>query len=52
MILENTTLVNIEGGIRISGTLLNSLAKLLTTIFDLGRSVGTSINMAKTGRKC
>lgn len=52
MKLENNELLKIEGGINISGTLLNSIAKLISTIFDIGRAIGSAISMTKSGRKC
>lgn len=51
MILNDIELVNINGG-AISGTLLNAIAKLITTVFDIGRAIGSAISMSKTGSKC
>lgn len=45
-------MLTIYGGATISGTLLNAIAKLITTIFDVGRAIGSAINMSRTGRKC
>lgn len=52
MKLENTEMLKIVGGINISGTLLNSIAKLLSTLFDVGRAIGSAIRMSKSGRRC
>lgn len=52
MILNNNKLLTIEGGASISGTLLNSIAKLINTIFDVGRAIGTAISMSTSGKKC
>ncbi|MDD2409173.1 MAG: hypothetical protein PHD03_00410 [Bacilli bacterium] len=52
MKLENTEMLKIVGGINISGTLLNSIAKLLSTLFDIGRAIGSAISMSKSGRRC
>lgn len=52
MSLTNKEMYVIDGGVNISGTLLNAIAKLINTIFDVGRSIGTAINMSRNGRKC
>ena len=35
-----------------STTLLNSLARILTVVFNIGKSVGTSIRMIRQKQKC
>lgn len=45
-------MLKIVGGINISGTLLNSIAKLISTIFDVGRAIGSAISMSKSKRRC
>lgn len=50
--LNNEELYNINGGVTISGTLINSIAKLITTILDLGRAIGSAIRMVGSGSKC
>lgn len=52
MKLKNYEMLKIEGGLNISGTLLNSIAKLITTIFDIGKAIGSAISMTKSGKKC
>lgn len=52
MKLENNDLINIYGGSTISGTLLNSVSRILETIMDVGRSLGTSIRMIYSGKRC
>jgi hypothetical protein len=52
MKLENNELINIYGGSTISGTLLNSVSRILETIMDVGRSLGTSIRMIYSGKRC
>ncbi len=42
MKLQELELYEIKGG-GISTTLLNSIARLITTVLDLGRTVGSSI---------
>lgn len=42
----------IEGGINISGTLINSLMKGINTLLDLGRSLGSAIRRVQGNRVC
>ena len=44
-------LKKIKGG-AISGNFLNYLSKIITTIFDIGRSVGSAINYFRKGKTC
>lgn len=53
MIIKEEELTNITGGATsISGTLINAICKLVNTLLDLGRTVGSAIRTAQTGRKC
>ena len=52
MILEKESLIKIEGGGLLSGTVLNALIKGVGTILDLGRSLGTALRRLKTGNVC
>ncbi|NLL01833.1 MAG: hypothetical protein GX265_02295 [Mollicutes bacterium] len=52
MILNKDELFHIYGGSTISGTLLNAIAKLISTLFDIGKAIGTAINMTKNQTKC
>ena len=47
---ERELLTVIGGGI--TATFLNSIARLIDTILDLGRNVGNAIQMVVSGRKC
>ena len=49
--MSELELKNIQGG-AISGNLLNYLSKLITTILDIGRTIGSAINYMKNGRTC
>lgn len=51
MILKNDELIKVSGG-AISGTMLNALSRGLSTLLDLGRSLGTAIRMIITGKRC
>ncbi len=50
--LNKEELLMIDGGLSISGTLLNSFNSLLKTILDIGRSVGTAIIRVTKGKMC
>ncbi len=52
MKLENNKLIEIVGGSTISGTVLNSVNKLIESIMDVGRSLGTAIRMIYSKRSC
>ena len=52
MIMNENELLDIEGGINITGTMLNSIIKGISTILDLGRSFGTAIRRVGTGNIC
>lgn len=49
--MSNEELVNVVGG-AITATWFNSISRIITTICDLGRTVGTAINMIFSGRRC
>ena len=44
-------LIEIKGG-AISGNFLNYLSKLITTILDIGRTIGSAIAYMKNGKTC
>lgn len=50
--MTNNELKKVIGGAGISGTLLNSLAKLLTLFLDIGRSIGSALNYTINKRQC
>lgn len=49
--MSEEELINIKGG-AISGNFLNYLSKLITTILDIGRTIGSAINYMKKGKNC
>ena len=51
MILNTKELQNVSGG-AISPTLINSIAKGLSLLFELGRAVGSGIRRATSGKTC
>ncbi len=54
MILNVSELKEIKGGATniFNATFFNALARSLSTLMDIGRSLGTSIRMAFSGRAC
>lgn len=50
--LSKQELLNIDGGINITSTLLNSIARLGGVILDFGRTIGTIIVRLRTGQIC
>ncbi len=49
--LDDIDLKNITGG-ELSSSLLNSISKIASTIYELGRSFGSSIRRIVTGNIC
>lgn len=53
MIIEDRELVQITGGgTSLSSSLLNSISKVVSTLFDLGRNVGSAIRYALGHKTC
>lgn len=50
--LEKCELVNVYGGINISGTFVSSIAKGINTVLDLGRSLGSAIRRISSNKYC
>ncbi len=50
--LSNLELYEIRGGLAITGTLLSAFSKAVEVIFNLGRSLGSALNMIVNKRKC
>ena len=42
----------IVGGASLSGTLINAVSKLINTLLDLGRNVGSAIRYLRSGKTC
>ena len=49
-ILENKELVNINGGI--AATTINYFCKLVNTVFDIGRALGSAIRRVESDNIC
>jgi len=53
MKLNEYELYNINGGAtKITATLLNSIARVLSSFIDMGRMVGSAIRRIKNGKMC
>lgn len=52
MQLTKKQLLSINGGMKISGTLINSFAKGINAILSLGRSLGTAIRRIGSNSIC
>lgn len=50
--LEKRELLQIVGGISITGTLINSIVRAVNSFMDLGRSLGTAIRRVIGGNIC
>lgn len=52
--MSDIELKRVVGGAQslISGTFLNAISKLITTLVDLGRNVGSSIAYKLRGKTC
>ena len=50
--MSKEELMNIVGGVSFSATLLNAITKAVSTIYDIGRRLGSSIIRTKTGNVC
>jgi len=45
-------LLEISGGVNVSGSIINAFAKGINSILDLGRSLGTAIRRLYNGNLC
>lgn len=50
--MNDLELLSINGGAAISGSVLNAVSRLINTLLDLGRAVGSAINMRINGKTC
>ncbi len=50
--LKKEEMLYISGGASISASFLNALSRAVTTLVDLGRSLGTSIRRTISGKVC
>lgn len=53
MILTDFELYDIVGGAtQTSSSLINAVTKLLTAVLEIGRTLGSALRYAITGKKC
>ena len=52
MLNDNELILITGGGTTISGTLINSISKIIETLLDLGRSIGSAIRYKKSKISC
>jgi len=45
-------LLQVEGGINISGAIITAFTKAFNAIMDIGRSLGTAIRRINSGQLC
>ena len=50
--LNNKELMNIEGGASLTAAFLNAAARTIETVMDIGRSLGSAIRRAFSGKVC
>ena len=50
--LKKEEMLKISGGSGISATWLNAISRAVSTLMDLGRSLGTSIRRSISGKVC
>ena len=50
--MSDKELVNIYGGGWLTAAFMNSMARVVNSALELGRSLGTSIRMAFSGKTC
>ncbi|MDD2392321.1 MAG: hypothetical protein PHU94_05255 [Bacilli bacterium] len=51
-VLNKNELIDIKGGINLTGTLISSIIKGVNTFLDLGRSLGSSLRRSFSGKTC
>ena len=52
IVLNKEELMNIEGGAWYSASFLNSISRAISTLVDLGRTLGSSIRRTLSGNVC
>lgn len=50
--MNDNLMVDVVGGAAISGSVLNSISRLISTVLEIGRTVGSSIRMLVTKKRC
>ena len=50
VLMKDEELANISGGL--NGTIINAISRLISTLLELGRTIGSSLNRFKHKNKC
>ena len=50
--LNNKELMSVDGGASITATFLNAIARTVSTLMDVGRSLGSAIRRTISGNVC
>lgn len=50
--MNDRELYLISGGADLNGNLLNALSRLVNTILELGRALGSSLRRSRSGKSC
>lgn len=50
--MRKEELINVKGGAAFSASFLNAISRAVETVYNLGRSFGSSIRMIISGAKC
>ena len=50
--LETKELENVVGGLSISGSLITAFTKAISTVYDIGKSLGTAIRRVASNGIC
>ena len=51
-ILDNKTLMSIDGGLSLSGAIINAFTSSAKAVLDLGRSLGTAVRRVVSNSLC
>lgn len=51
-IIKQNDLLEISGGVNVSGSIINAFAKGIDSILNVGRSLGTAIRRLYSGSLC
>lgn len=51
-IVENDVLLSINGGIKISGSMINAIVGTVKIIFEIGKALGSSIRRSRDNKLC
>ena len=51
-VISNRELINIKGGAVFSASVVNALVRMITSAYELGRTLGTIIRRSKDKKTC